>query len=105
MSVAPQMHEHVAGVVGAGHQLLGEGVDRAAAHQRAGAGQAVEHPARRVDAAHDRPAARPASVPASAASAASHPTKSNSGWAVIAVAESMAPRPHSAWLATAWAGQ
>ena len=44
-------------------------------------------------------------VPASAARPASHPTKSNSGCAVIAVTESIAPRPHRAWLATACAGQ
>ena len=44
-------------------------------------------------------------VPASSASTASQPVKSNSGWAVIAVVESIAPRPQSAWLATAWAGQ
>ena len=69
------------------------------------AGQAVEHAADRLDAGHDvgqrgrawsrprRPAPRPS------------PTKSNSGWAVIAVVVSMAPRPVRAWLATAWAGQ
>src|SRR5262245_4106549 len=44
-------------------------------------------------------------TPAPAASAGSQPTKSKSGYAVIAVVESMTPRPHSAWLATACAGQ
>ena len=91
--------------VGAGDELLGHRVDRAR-----------RRPARRPPRGRRGPCpparhrsrcrgARSGVVPASAASASSHPTKSNSGWAVIAVVVSMAPRPVRAWFATAWAGQ
>ncbi len=46
-----------------------------------------------------------ARAPASATTASSHPVKSNSGSIVMATTVSMAATPHSAWLATAWAGQ
>ena len=82
-----------------------ERVDRAAADQRAGGRQVVEDRADRLVAADDvgqrgdggarrrRPAPRPS------------PVGRTAGTPVIAVIVSMAPRPVSAWLATAWAGQ
>ncbi len=47
ISVVPHSTSTSPGRVGARHQLLGEGVDGAAADQRAGRRQAVEHPADR----------------------------------------------------------
>ena len=44
-------------------------------------------------------------TPTDAASDASQRSRSNSGYAVMAVLVSITPRPHRAWLATAWAGQ
>ena len=96
-------HEHVAVVVGAGHELLAVGVDRAGTEQRA---------AGRVDLGRSpswpelSAGRRAVSVrPASAATGASQPVKSNSGSVVMATTVSIVPSPHSAWLATAWAGQ
>ena len=79
MSVAAADHEHVAGLVGAGHHLLAERVDRAAADDGAGSRQPV---AARVPSAWTPGTTRGSAsgeVPAAAARAASQPTKSNSG--------------------------
>ncbi len=46
--------QDVAGLVGAGDQLLGQGVDRAPAHQGAGGGEVRQHPAGGLDARHQR---------------------------------------------------
>ena len=105
MSVAPQMTSTSPVSSAPATSLLAEGVDGAAPDQRPGAGQAVEHRPDRRDAGHHRGRAaddgprrgREACVPAARSRTA--------GAAVIAVVESMAPCPVSAWLATAWAGQ
>ena len=53
MSVVPHSTSTSPVVVGAGHELLGEGIDRAAADERSRAGELVAHSTGGLDARHD----------------------------------------------------